>query len=110
MKQKFYWRLHVWKIQCHLIDGGMSIIAANNRICSITGERSVTKIIDKLISFRNVYKEHGGIHPQLMNAMWNHHLHNNNSCVIIIIIIICVCLFVFDLHFYVVNYERIACT
>jgi hypothetical protein len=69
MKQKFYRRLHVWKIQCRLIDGGMSIIAANNRICSITGERSVTKIIDKLISFRNVYKEHGGIHPQLMNGM-----------------------------------------
>jgi hypothetical protein len=70
MKQKFYRRLHVWKIQCRLIHGSMSVIAANNRICSIsTGERSVTKIIDKLISFRNVYKEHGGVYPQLMNGM-----------------------------------------
>jgi hypothetical protein len=38
-----------------LIDGGMSIIAANNRISQVTGARTVTKVIDTLIQFNRVY-------------------------------------------------------
>jgi hypothetical protein len=68
IKQKFYRRLLVWKTQARLIDGGMSLIAANTRIVSITGASTITGIIGKLIRFKTVYKDDGGIHPQLKNG------------------------------------------
>ena len=66
--QKYYSRLLIWKTQARLIDGGMSLIAANNRISTITGETSVTKIINKLIQFKRVDKDRGGVHLQLHNG------------------------------------------
>jgi hypothetical protein len=67
-KQRFYRRLLVWKTQARLIDGGMSLIAANNRITSITGASTVTGVITKLIAFKKMYAADGGIHPQLKNG------------------------------------------
>ena len=68
IKQKFYRRLLIWQTQARLIDGGMSLIAANERILTVTGERTITKMINRLIAFKKVYKEDGGIHPQLRNG------------------------------------------
>jgi hypothetical protein len=66
LKQKFYRRLLVWKTQARLIDGGMSVAAANDRIHTITGAATVTGVINKLIEFKRIYP--GGIHPQLRNG------------------------------------------
>jgi hypothetical protein len=60
IKQKFYRCLKVWKVQARLIDGGMSIIAANNQISQVTGARTVTKVIDTLVQFNRVYGADGG--------------------------------------------------
>jgi hypothetical protein len=67
-KQKFYRRLIVWQTQARLVDGGMSIVAANNRIMTITGASTLTGVISKLIQFKKVYRDTGGIHPQLRNG------------------------------------------
>jgi hypothetical protein len=68
IKQKFYRRLIVWQTQARLVDGGMSIVAANNRIMTITGASTLTGVINKLIEFKKVYRDTGGIHPQLRNG------------------------------------------
>ena len=67
-KQKFYNRMNVWKTQARLIDGGMNVYAANQRIVEITGSKSITGIIRKLVEFKKTYKDNGGVHPQLKNA------------------------------------------
>lgn len=68
IKQKYYRRLHVWQVQARLIDGGLSVVAANTKILQATGARSLTKIIDMLIKFKEVYKNNGGSHPMLRNS------------------------------------------
>lgn len=68
IKQKFYRRLNVWKTQARLIDGGMALIAANDQILSVTGAKTVTGVINKLIAFKGLYKDDGGIHPNLKNS------------------------------------------
>jgi hypothetical protein len=68
IKQKFYRRLLVWKTQARLVDGGMSLIAANNRITTITGSTTLTGVINRLIAFKRTYRDTGGIHPQLRNG------------------------------------------
>jgi hypothetical protein len=67
-KHRYYRRLLVWKTQARLIDGGMSLLAANNRITTITGASTVTGVITKLIAFKKTYAADGGIHPQLKNG------------------------------------------
>ena len=67
-KQKYYRRLLVWKTQARLIDGGMSLLAANNRITTITGASTVTGVINTLIAFKKTYLAQGGTHPQLRNG------------------------------------------
>jgi hypothetical protein len=57
-RQKFYLRLIVWQTQARLVDGGMSIVAANNTIMTITGASTLTGVINKLIEFKKVYKRH----------------------------------------------------
>jgi hypothetical protein len=65
IKQK-YWRWsHVWHTQAKLVNGGMSIVAANALISRITSAQTVTQAIDKIIGFKRLYKESGGIHPEL---------------------------------------------
>jgi len=68
LKQKYYRRLLVWKTQARLIDGGMSLIAANNRITTITGATTITGVINRLIAFKKTYQAEGGVHPQLKNG------------------------------------------
>jgi hypothetical protein len=65
IKQKYWRRSHVWHTQAKLVDGGMSIVAANALILRVTGARTVTQAIDKIIGFKRLYKESGGIHPEL---------------------------------------------
>ena len=65
---KFYRRLLVWKTQARLVDGGMSLLAANQRIHTITGGKTVTAVIDKLIAFKRAYAADGGVHPELRNG------------------------------------------
>jgi hypothetical protein len=43
----------------------MSIVAANALISRVTSARTVTQAIDKIIGFKGLYKESGGIHPEL---------------------------------------------
>jgi hypothetical protein len=43
----------------------MSIVAANALISRVTGARTVTQAIDKIIGIKRLYKESGGIHPEL---------------------------------------------
>jgi hypothetical protein len=68
LKQKFYRRLFVWKTQARLIDGGMSLIAANTRIVEVTGASTITAIINKLIAFKALYRDRGGRHPRLSTS------------------------------------------
>jgi hypothetical protein len=65
IKQKYWRRSHVWHTQAKLVDGGMSIVAANALISRVTGAQTVTQAIDKIIGFKRLYKETGGIHPEL---------------------------------------------
>jgi hypothetical protein len=44
----------------------MDILAANNRIQLITGTSTITGVINKLVEFKRIYKDSGGIHPQLI--------------------------------------------
>jgi hypothetical protein len=63
---KHWRRSHVWHTQAKLVDGGMSIVAANALISRVrTGARTVTQAIDKILGFKRLYKESGGIHPEL---------------------------------------------
>ena len=51
IKQKFYRRSKIWKIQAYLVNAGFSIHAANARIMRIyPGDGRVTKIVDKIIA------------------------------------------------------------
>jgi len=68
VKQKFYRRLLLWQTQARLVDGGMSLCAANNRLLTITGATNPTGVINKLIEFKKLYRNEGGIHPQLRNG------------------------------------------
>jgi hypothetical protein len=54
----------------HLCDGGMDIIGANTRIHEITGASTITGVINKLVEFRRIYKDSGGIHLKLKNGNW----------------------------------------
>ena len=58
----------VWQTQARLVVGGMSILAANNRIMSVTGARTITQVIQKLIDFKKEYKADGGVHQRLRNG------------------------------------------
>jgi hypothetical protein len=61
-------RQHVWHTQPKLVDGGLSsIVAANDALISrITGARTVTQAIEKIIGcFKRLYRDSGGIHPEL---------------------------------------------
>jgi hypothetical protein len=68
LKQKHYRRLLVWKTQAQLIDGGMSLIAANNKITTITRATNSTGVINRIIAFKKTYQAGGGVHPQLKNG------------------------------------------
>jgi hypothetical protein len=68
IKQKFYRRLMIWKTQAHLCDGGMDIAAANNKILQITGAKTITGVTNKLIQFKRIYRDDGGIHSELRNG------------------------------------------
>jgi hypothetical protein len=46
----------------------MSLIAANNRITTITGATTITGVINRLIAFKKTYQAEGGVHPQLKNS------------------------------------------
>jgi hypothetical protein len=66
-KQKYYRRLNIWRIQGRLMDGGMNVYAANALIAQVTGARTVTTTIDKIVAFKKVYENQGGCHPMLQN-------------------------------------------
>jgi hypothetical protein len=68
LKRKYCRRLLVWKTQAPSINGGMSLIAANNRITTITGATTITGVINRLIAFKKTYQAEGGVHPQLKNG------------------------------------------
>ena len=68
LKQKYYRRMHVWRTMGTLIDGGHTVRAAANLIHQVTGQSTVTKVIDTLIQFKKTYKDDGGIHPMLRNT------------------------------------------
>jgi hypothetical protein len=68
IKQNYWRRQHVWHTQPKLVDGGLSsIVAANDALISrITGARTVTQAIEKMIGcFKRLYRDSGGIHPEL---------------------------------------------
>mmetsp|Transcript_45116 Transcript_45116/g.109798 ORF Transcript_45116/g.109798 Transcript_45116/m.109798 type:complete len:425 (+) Transcript_45116:3251-4525(+) len=65
MKQKYWRRQHVWRVQAILLTGGLSLLEANNKILQVTGGKNVTQIINALILHRKTYKSDGGIHPSL---------------------------------------------
>ena len=51
IKQKYYRRSKIWKIQAYLVNAGYSIHAANARIMRVyPGDGRVTKIVDKIIA------------------------------------------------------------
>ena len=64
-KQKFYRRLNVWALQAKLLRQGHSILSANDHIHTVTGGKTVTAVIDKIISYKREYKDQGGCHPSL---------------------------------------------
>jgi hypothetical protein len=47
------------------MDGGMNVYAANVLIAQVTGVRTVTTTIDKIVAFKNVYDNQGGCRPML---------------------------------------------
>lgn len=49
IKQKYYRRMKVWKLQTYLINGGYTIHAANAKIQAVYQTDKVTQIIDKII-------------------------------------------------------------
>jgi hypothetical protein len=65
IKQKYWRRLQVWKIQARLIDAGHSIYSANALILQTTGAKSVTQVINRILQFKKVYESEGGVHPAL---------------------------------------------
>lgn len=68
VKQKYYRRMNVWRIQARLMDGGMNVYAANALISQVTGGNTVTKVIDTIIKFKRTYASAGGCHPRLRNG------------------------------------------
>ena len=66
VKQTYYRRNTIWKIQQHLINKGMNIHAANTLIESTYGRgTSVTNISKGIVRDRKTYRAQGGLHPNL---------------------------------------------
>jgi hypothetical protein len=100
IKQKYWDRPHVWHTQAKLVDGGMSIVAANALISSVTSAQTVTQAKDKNIGSKQLYNESGGIHPELQYGPTRRLPHeqqqqqqqqqqqadDDDACVIIVII------------------------
>lgn len=49
------------------MHGGMNVYAVNALIAQVTGVRTVTTTIDKIVAFKKVYENQGGCHPMLQN-------------------------------------------
>jgi len=64
VKQTFYRRNCIWKMQRHLINKGKSIHAANAVIATTYGSgTSITNISASIVRDRKTCKAHGGLHP-----------------------------------------------
>jgi hypothetical protein len=46
----------------------MSLIAANNKITTITRATNSTGVINRIIAFKKTYQAGDGVHPQLKNG------------------------------------------
>ena len=66
VKQMYYRRKNVWRIQRHLVNKGYNIQAANKLIEDTYGaNQSITAISEAIASDRKRYKNEGGLHPNL---------------------------------------------
>ena len=66
VKQTYYRRNTIWKLQQHLVNKGMIIHAANMQIEATYGRGvSLTNISKAIVRDRRVYSEQGGFHPNL---------------------------------------------
>jgi hypothetical protein len=64
VKQMYYRRNNIWRLQQYLIDKGYNIQAANALIEQTYGKRtSMTKISKEIAADRMRYKANGGLHP-----------------------------------------------
>jgi len=64
VKQTYYRRNCIWKIQKLLVHGGKTIHAANAAIEVTYGSgSSITAISAGIVRDRKVYQQHGGLHP-----------------------------------------------
>ena len=68
IKQKYYRRRCVWIVQARLLNGGMTLIEANTKIHQVTGGKTVTQVIDRMIQFQRVYGK-GKTHCDLSNGV-----------------------------------------
>ena len=69
IKQKWYRRNKVWKLQLYLIErGGYSAHDANNKIYQHYNSIHVTHIIRGITKDERTYKNLGGVHPNLRLA------------------------------------------
>jgi hypothetical protein len=64
VKQMYYRRNNIWRLQQYLIDKGYNIQAANALIEQTYGKKtSMTKISKEIAADRTRYKANGGLHP-----------------------------------------------